>query len=88
MGDPVRAVVADASPTQRMRTCLRCERVADAARKGGWQVPPVQQARSWVKFGVQYWGALCLECEDIERQSRAVARSGMTHTARRMGGTQ
>lgn len=85
MADPARAVVADASPSARVRTCLRCERIADAARKGGWSVPPVQPARSWVRFGVTYWGALCGECEDVERKSRLAASVGMNRMASKAG---
>lgn len=85
MADPVRAVASDAEPTARIHTCVRCERIADSARKGGWSVPPVQPARSWVRSGVTYWGALCGECEDVERQSRLAASVGMTRMASKAG---
>lgn len=59
----------------RMRTCLRCERIADWCRKNGHPVPAVYEARQWSHSGIVYWSGLCGRCGDIERQERAGRRA-------------
>jgi hypothetical protein len=83
MGEPVRvdfgAIVANPGP--RIRTCLRCETIADHARQNKQPVPPVNQAQSWLvvgpqddAVGVRYWGGLCWGCADVERRMRESKR--------------
>jgi hypothetical protein len=55
---------------QRGRTCCRCESLADAARKAGGAVPPVQQAESWKRDGRTYTAGLCWDCNDFEWSAR------------------
>lgn len=71
----------------RIRTCTRCESVADWARDNGHPVPPVHQARSWLVDGpngvrTRVWSALCSECEDIDRKARQARRTGQSTPVR------
>ena len=78
MADPMRILEgAPVDPNaQPVRTCVRCEGLAEQAQRNGWPVPPVAPAHSWlagVRNGVRVrrWGALCRDCEELERQVRA-----------------
>jgi len=78
MADPVRVFggVAASPSAGPVRTCVRCESLAEQAKQHGWPVPPVAPAHSWlagVRNGVRVrrWGALCVDCEELERQVRA-----------------
>lgn len=71
MGEPTRVTFPTGVNTlPRIRTCLRCERVADLSRERGWPVPPIAQVHSWIAGGIRYWAGLCLECSDLEKRER------------------
>jgi hypothetical protein len=59
----------------RVRTCCRCERIADQARKRGYPAPPVVQAHSRLVEGVRYWSGLCMSCGAWEQEQREALRT-------------
>jgi hypothetical protein len=63
-------VVASSVAPRRVHTCTRCEHLADTARRGGYAVPPVAEAESYVRFGIVYWAGLCRPCTDFEAAKR------------------
>lgn len=84
MSDPTKAIEGSVqSGMPRVRTCCRCERIADDAEKSGLPRPPVNECQSWTTMGRRYWSGTCSACAARERQQREDARYAQKQENRR-----